>query len=281
MFSLSLTDKNYILVIPLSYFQKESKFINTYSAPIIPFLGINYRTHEDIEVYYLNYSPKNQITHDFAYHSRLICSSYSLLYPNENYSDIMLFSQRCKFLTIVSLINDDNFKKLLWYILHEIFFFDETAINFFNFNILFQKLNEQETYNKLFRAFNNRQILTQSIYTLICACIIFFMFQSFSLNEISQISIEINGLITSVSLNDIQLVILEINLKLKQVRIKYLNKDIINQKIISNFSYIIQQSGWSIVDSQQNTQRQINMYKKQIGNIYTKMLELQQFQPKL
>ena len=275
-FSESLKDTNYILIIPLSYFQKESKFINTYSAPILPFLGINQRTHDDLEMY--NYSPKNQISHDFAYHSRLICSSYSLLYPNENYSDIMLFSQRCKFLTMVSSINNENLKILLWYILHEIFFFDETAINFFNFNILFQKLNEQETYNKLFRAFNNRQILTQSIYTLICACIIFFMFQSFSLNKISQISIEINGLI-SVSLNNTQLVILEINSITKQVIIKYLNKSDINQKIISNFSYIniIQQFRWTIVDSQQ---KQINMYKKQIGNIYTKMLKLQQSQPK-
>jgi hypothetical protein len=272
----SLKDTNYILIIPLSYFQKESKFINTYSAPILPFLGINQRTHDDLEMY--NYSPKNQITHDFAHHSKLICSSYSQLYPNENYSDIMLFSQRCKFLTIISLINNENLKKLLWYILHEYYFFNETAINFFNFNILFQKLNEQETYKILFPAFKNSQILTQSIYTLVCACIIFFMFQSFSLNGISQISIEINGLITTVSLNDTQLVILEIYSMTKQIRIKYLNKYVINQKNESSFSYNIAVVGWSIIDSQQNTQKQINMYKKQIGNLYTKMLELQQAQ---
>ena len=274
-FSESLKDTNYILIIPLSYFQKESKFINTYSAPILPFLGINQRTHDDLEMY--NYSPKNQITHDFAHHSKLICSSYSLLYLNENYSDIMLFSHRCNFLTIISLINNENLKKLLWYILHEYYFFNETAINFFNFNILFQKLNEQTTYEKLLRAFNNREILTQSIYTLICACIIFFMFQSFSLNLISQISIEINGLITTVSLNNTQLVIFEINSISKQIKIIYLNKDI-NQKI-SSFYYNIAKVGWTIVDSQQNTQKQINMYKKQIGNLYTKMLELQQTKP--
>lgn len=275
----SLKDTNYILIIPLSYFQKESKFINTYSAPILPFLGINQRTHDDLEMY--NYSPKNQITHDFAHHSKLICSSYSQLYPNENYSDIMLFSQRCKFLTIISLINNENLKKLLWYILHEYYFFNETAINFFNFNILFQKLNEQETYNKLFRVFNNREILTQSIYTLTCACIIFFMFKSFSLNGISQISIEINGLITNVLLNNTQLVIFEINSFSKQVRIIHLNKDVINQEIASSFYYNIAVVGWSIVDSQQNTQKQINMYKKRIGNLYTEMLELQQSQQKL
>ena len=50
---------------------------------------------------------------------------------------------------------------------------------------------------------------------------------------------------------------------------------------MNSFSHIIQQFGWSIVDSQQNTQKQINMYKKQIGNIYTKMLELKQSQPNL
>ena len=241
-------------------------------------MGINYRTHEDIEVYYLNYSPKNQITHDFAYHSRLICSSYSLLYPNENYSDIMLFSQRCKFLTIISLINNENLKILLWYILHEIYFFRETAINFFNFSILFEKLNEKETYNILFPSFNNSIILTQSIYTLICACIIFFMFQYIPLNLISQISIEINRLITTVSLNDTQLVILEINSITKQIKIIYLNKNVINQEIASSFSYIIQQfDDWTIVDSQQ---KQINMYKNQLRNIYRKMLELQKSQLK-
>ena len=273
----SLKDTNYILIIPLSYFQKESKFINTYSAPILPFLGINQRTHDDLEMY--NYSPKNQITHDFA-HSKLIHSSYSILYQKENYDDIMLFSQRCKFLTIVSLINNENLKILLWYILHEINFFKETAFNFFNFNILFQKLNEQETYNILFPSFNNSIILTQSIYTLTCACIIFFMFKSFSLNGISQISIEINGLITTVLLNNTQLAILEINSISKQVRIIHLNKYVINQEIASSFYYNIGVVSWSIVDSQQNTQKQINMYKKRIGNLYTEMLKLQQSQPK-
>ena len=286
MFAQSLTDNNYILIIPLSYSQKESKILNTYSGPFIPFLGINYRTHEDVKLYYLNYSPKNQITHDFAYHSKLICSSYSQLYQNKNYSDIRLFSQRCKFLTIVSLIDNDDLKKLLWYILHEIFFFNETEINFFNFNILFEKLNKQETYKILQPVFYDEIKLTQSIYTLICACIIFFMFQSFSLKGISQISIKINGLITTVSLYDTLFVRLEINLSLKQVKIIYLNKD------VSSLSDIKQQIDWKVIDSQQNSQQnsqkhkniykeQMNMYKKQIGNIYTKIGQLQHAQPNL
>ena len=105
------------------------------------------------------------------------------------------------------------------------------------------------------------------------------MFKSFSLNGISQISIEINGLITTVLLNNTQLVILEINSISKQVRIIHLNKYVINQEIASSFYYNIANVGWSIVDSQQNTQKQINMYKKQIDNIYTKIVQLQQVQP--
>ena len=119
-----------------------------------------------------------------------------------------------------------------------LFYISNLTINFFNFHILFTKLKDIEIYEILFPAFNNSIILTQSIYTLICACIIFFMFQSFSLNGILQISIEINGLITTVSLNDTQLVILEINSISKQIKIIYLNKDVINKEIESSFYYI-------------------------------------------
>ena len=275
MFAESLKYTNYILMIPISYLQKQSKFNNFYSAPIIPFLGINYRTHDNTSLFYIEYSPKNQITHDFYYHSRLICSSYMLLYQEINYYDVQLFLQRCKFLTIVSVINDENAIKLLWYILHEIFFFNETEINFFNFNILFTKLNDIETYKILLPLFYDKPKLTQSIYTLICACIIFFIFQSLSLNGISQISIEIKQYITTISLNNTHLLILEINSELKQIRILYLNNNI-NQKIIDGINYILQ-FGWNIIDSQQNIQKQIKIYMNQIINKH----RLQQSQSKL
>ena len=275
MFAESLKYTNYILIIPISYLQKQSKFNNFYSAPIIPFLGINYRTHDNTQLFYIEYSPKNQITHDFYYHSRLICSSYMLLYQEINYYDVQLFLQRCKFLTIVSLINNENLKILLWYILHEIFFFNETEINFFNFNILFTKLNDIETYKILLPLFYDKPKLTQSIYTLICACIIFFIFQSLSLNGISQISIEIKQYITKISLNNTHLLILEINSELKQIRILYLNNNI-NQKIIDGINYILQ-FGWNIIDSQQNIQKQIKIYMNQIINKH----RLQQSQSKL
>ena len=275
-FNKTLEDNVFILVIPLSFFQKESKFINIYTAPLIVFLGINYRTHYINNDFYELYSPYGQIYHDFDIHGEILIDNYSLLYKNVNISDILLFEKRCKFLTIVSLINNDEFKKLLWFILHEIptFFFDThiSLINFFDINILLNLLIEK-------KGLYEYKYTDGSIYTLICACIIFFMFQSFSLNGISKISIQINQYITTVSLNDTQLVILEIISMSKQVRIIYLNKDVINQKIIRNFSYIIKEFGWIIVDSQQNTQKQINMYKKQIGNLYKKMLELQQPQP--
>lgn len=288
-FNRTCEDDNFILVIPLSFFQKESKFINLYTAPLIVFLGINYRTHYSNKDFYELYSPYGQIYHDFFTHAKILIKSYNLLYTNVNKKvhDILLFKTRCNFLTLISSIQNEDIKKLLWFILHEKpehFFsntqFDLTTIDFFNISNLFMKLNEiiNNSNSYLINVVRNYQI--NSIYTLIYACIIFFMFQSFSLNEISRISIEINGLIITVALNDKQLVILEINSISKQVRIIYLNKDDINQEIIDGINYI-RQFGWSIVDSQQNTQKQINMYKKQIGNLYTKMLELQQSQPKL
>ena len=210
----------------------------------------------------------------------------SIIYSKKLYNRRRIFIYKFWFFLKIVVIDNDYLKKLLWYILHEIFFFNETEINFFDFNILFKKLNEEEINNLLLPLFNDKLKLTQSIYTLICACIIFFMFQSFSLKEISQISIKINALITTVSLYDTLLVILEINLSIKQVRIIYLNKD------VSRLSDIKQQINWKVIDSQQNSQtqknmyknmykEQMNMYKKRIGNIYTKMLELQQSQPKL
>jgi hypothetical protein len=121
-FNKTLQDNNFILVIPQSFFQKESKFINTYTAPLIVFLGVNYRTHTNISRFQDNYSPFNQIIHDLI-HSKSCKSSYEYLYSRTNNDDIELFEQRCNFLTIVSSINNDNCKKLLWLILHEISFF--------------------------------------------------------------------------------------------------------------------------------------------------------------
>ena len=59
----------------------------------------------------------------------------------KKYNDIILFAMRCKFLKVVSLINNENAMKLLWYILHERSNFIFTNnVDFFNFDILFKSL---------------------------------------------------------------------------------------------------------------------------------------------
>ena len=120
LFNYTLEDANSILFAPSSYFQKESKFINTYSAPLIVFLGVNYRTHIDSPNFKSVYSPEGQLFHDISLHySRMIIkSNYNKIKIN-TYNDVKLFAKRCKFLMIISLINDYNVSILLWYILHD------------------------------------------------------------------------------------------------------------------------------------------------------------------
>ena len=255
-FNKTLEDDNFILIIPLSFFQKESKFINIYTAPLIVFLGINYRTHYGNKDFNELYSPYGQIFHDFDFHAEMLIVNYNKVYENvkKNISDILLFETRCKFLILLSSIHhNDEFKKLLWFILHEIprliFRYGNLFFNIDNLFIFLDRTIENRQNNKKNFIFTDYSI--NSIYILICACIIFFMFQSLSLNVISQISIEINELITTVSLNDIQILILEINSMLKQVRIIYLNQDI-NQTNTDSIDYI-KQFDWRIIDSQPNT----------------------------
>jgi len=191
LFEETLKNDNSILFIPVSFFQKESKFINTYTGPFIVFLGVNYRTHLNSRRFQDNYSPFNQIIHDLI-HSKSCKSSYDLLYPRTDNNDIELFEQRCKFLTIISSIDNDYSKKLLWLILHEISFFEKyieeifisTTIEsntFFDFNILFERLNDvqiqQELMNKylIIEPEDSEILKLDAIYTLICACIVFFM----------------------------------------------------------------------------------------------------------
>ena len=79
-FRLTCKNDNGILIIPLSFFQKESKFINIYTAPLIVFLGINYRTHYVNNDFYELYSPYGQIYHDFQFHSEILINNYNDLY---------------------------------------------------------------------------------------------------------------------------------------------------------------------------------------------------------
>jgi len=195
LFNYTLEDTNSILFAPSSYFQKESKFINTYSAPLIVFLGVNYRTHIDHNNFKSVYSPEGQLFHDISLHySRmLIKSNYNNIKIDSN-KDVMLFAKRCKFLMIVSLIKDDNVSKLLWDILHETshnIFKD----NFFNMNILLTNLLNDVIKAYYWTTFaiprNLKTDILNGINKLRDVCIIFFICQYLFLNEIKQIKIDI------------------------------------------------------------------------------------------
>jgi hypothetical protein len=267
IFEKSLIDKNYILFIPLSISQKESKFINIYSSPIISYLGTNYRTHENCTMYYLHYSPIHQITHDIYIHAKQIIENYSSLYPTENYNDVALFAKRCKFLTIVSFI--ENAIILLFNILHETYFFKESSNNFFDLNILFNKLNDnKKIYDTILRRVN-KSILDNGIYTLICACIIFFMCNFLLLNDIQKIAITINDLITTVSFNEEQLIQLQINTKDKKIVLLYVKPEI-DKRYIQSLNFNVNRLGYRIVDSEQN---KINKLSSNIGNLLAKLNE--------
>jgi hypothetical protein len=268
IFKNSLIDKNYILFIPLSIIQKESKFINIYSSPIISYLGINYRTHENTYMYYLHYSPIHQITHDIYVHARQIIENYSSLYPTENYNDVALFAKRCKFLTIVSFINNENAIILLFNILHEINYFKEPSNNFFNLDILFNKLNDNKKIYDTILEYVNKSILDNGINPLICACIIFFMCNFLLLNDIQRIAITINDLIVSVSYDSIELIRFEIKTNYKQIVLLYVNPDI-DKRYIQSLNYITR-FGYSIVNLEQN---KINKLSRNIRNLLAKLNE--------
>ena len=248
-FNKTLEDNNIILVIPQSFFQKESKFINIYTAPLIVFLGINYRTHTNSNRFQDNYSPFNQIIHDLV-HSKSCKSSYEYLYSRtNNYDDIKLFEQRCKFLTIVSSIDNDNCKKLLWLILHEISFFENDiteivigttieSITFFDFNILFERLNDVKIQSllKKYLTFEpeNSEIL-DAIYTLICACIVFFMSNFLPLEYFKDLKITVESIVfmnnesnisnkvIKISRKEKLLIEFEYDVKTKQLKLRSLS----------------------------------------------------------
>ena len=173
------------------------------------------------------------------------------------------------------MINNDEFKKLLWFILHEIstFFFDTyiSLINFFDINILLNLLIEKS------RLYSDKYSI-DSIYTLICACIIFFMFEFLELNIIQKISITVDGLTRTVSFDGIPLVILEINAILKNVNILFINPEI---ESFINLSALFERTGFQfipIIRSKNNN----NKDEKILTNSYYKRIsKLQQSQPNL
>jgi hypothetical protein len=95
IFKETLKDNNYSLLIFLSFFQNESKYISLYSIPIIPVLGIEYDTHEG-----RTYTPLDQINHDLS-HSNYLTYFLKHLYNNlkkDKDKDIEEFFRRTIFL---------------------------------------------------------------------------------------------------------------------------------------------------------------------------------------
>jgi len=319
IFEITLLNENGILIIPLSFFQSENKFINLYSAPIIPLLGINYRTHPHQNIAYL---PFAQFDHDIRFHSKYLFIYYlytiydyniftetnkfkpmneilqvelpsnkliikNIIYTKKTYTNNYtiinnLFEKRCKFLTLLSSIHNDEPKKLLWFILHEIFFFDTISVEypllyFFDINILLNTLidvllvENNDVFNKIKSKYS-----INAIYTLICACIVFFMFEFLELNIIQKISITVDGSTTTVSFDGIPLVILEIRIESKYVNILYINPEI---ESFINLSALFERTGFQfipIIRSKINN----NKVKKILTNSYYKRIsKLQKSQP--
>ena len=152
----TLKDNNYSLVIFLSYFQIESKYISLYSIPVIPVLGLEYDTHEG-----RTYTSLDQIRHDLGHSSYLIYFLEKLYQKLKKNEDIQEFFRRTIFLEELNkkaleekkskklFISDSQ--KLLWWFLHEkkfnlneVGFSDnvvkEVAINFFDIKKLKEKL---------------------------------------------------------------------------------------------------------------------------------------------
>jgi len=96
IFEITLLNENGILIIPLSFFQSENKFINLYSSPIIPLLGINYRTHPHRNFVYL---PFAQFDHDIRFHSK-----YLFIYYLYTLYDYNIFTKKNQFKPINEIL---------------------------------------------------------------------------------------------------------------------------------------------------------------------------------
>ena len=321
IFEITLLNENGILIIPLSFFQSENKFINLYSSPIIPLLGINYRTHPHQNIAYL---PFAQFDHDIRFHSKYLFIYYlytiydyniftetnkfkpmneilqvellsnkliikNIIYTKKTYTNNYtiinnLFEKRCKFLTLLSSIHNDEPKKLLWFILHEIFFFDTISVEypllyFFDINILLNTLidvllvENNDVFNKIKSKYS-----VDSIYTLICACIVFFMFEFLELNIIQKIIITVDGSTTTVSFDGIALVILEIIIQRTTVNILFINPEI---ESFINLSALFERTGFQFIPIIRSKINNNKVGKILTNSYYKRISQLQQAQPKL
>jgi len=130
------------------------------------------------------------------------------------------------------------------------FFFDKISIEypllyFFDINIILNTLIKVLVVenNDVFNEIKSNYSIN-SIYTLIYACIVFFMFEFLKLNIIQKISITVDGSTTTVSFDGIPLVILEIKAVSKSVNILFINPEI---ESFINLSALFERTGFQFI----------------------------------
>ena len=220
----------------------------------------------------------------------LIKSNYSNIKIKAN-NDVTLFAKRCKFLMIISLINDYNISILLWYILHERSkpYFIQSS-NFFNIEILFNELLNKDAMNGKIDvdAIDNslKIILINGINKLRDVCIIFFICQYLFLNEIKQIKIDI---IPAKFNNNIKIffneeIIIEfqinININSKEIIITHMMQNI-DRRYIDGLNYINKNFKISILNPIQSKINNYKKTKKSIKNILNTVKYIEEYRKQL
>ena len=120
-FDKTLDLKNFCLLIFTSYFQNVKKSNNLYAFPVIPILGIPYKTHDGFI-----YNPRIQLIHDYTHVDISLIPYFDHLYPDDSNKrmDIKEFFEKMLFLTKLnkSIRNKNklnNAQYFLWWYLHE------------------------------------------------------------------------------------------------------------------------------------------------------------------
>jgi hypothetical protein len=195
-FNKTLNLRNFILFIFTSYFQNIKKSNQLYSFPVIPILGIPYKTHDGNI-----YTPKVQFMHDYTHVENSLIPYFHNLYTdtnnsNERIDDIKVFFEKMLFLMKLneSSIGEkkiDNAHYFLWWYLHENSFLymyklqqtDNNRYNMYSFfdillfksdlekliELLLKKNNKLKTKTNFYNSENYSELL-ESIQLLVKIC---------------------------------------------------------------------------------------------------------------
>jgi len=120
--TLSLT--NFSLFVFTGYFPHPNKSNQMYAFPVIPIVGIPYKTHDGFI-----YSPRIQLYHDFNHVDESLIPYFDHLYPektisNNEIDDTRIFFEKMLFLMKLNNLDIDkkeldNANYFLWWFLHE------------------------------------------------------------------------------------------------------------------------------------------------------------------